>query len=53
MPTISNTEQPSAECPICGGLGYVRENVPIGHPDFGKMFPCRCKMAELEKQRMD
>lgn len=53
MPTISNTEQPGDVCPLCGGLGYVRENVPVGHPDFGKMFPCRCKKAELEKRRMD
>lgn len=25
---------------ICGGLGYVRANLPVGHPDFGKLFRC-------------
>jgi hypothetical protein len=29
-------------------LGYLREDVPVGHPQFGKMFPCRCKLAEIE-----
>lgn len=27
-------------CPVCGGLGYVRYELPVGHPDFGKLFPC-------------
>jgi len=53
-PTISNTEKAEGEeCPLCGGLGFVRVNVPVGHPDFGKLFPCRCKLAEIEQQRLD
>lgn len=29
------------DCPICGGQGYVSPyDKPIGHPDFGKIFPC-------------
>jgi len=61
MPTISSTspdpvlkdgELGSAECPLCGGLGYVREEVPVDHPDFGKLFPCRCKLAEIEGLRL-
>ena len=27
-------------CDICGGLGYVRVALPVGHPHFGKPFPC-------------
>ncbi len=38
---------------MCGGLGFVRADVPVGHPDFGKLFPCRCKLAEIEQQRLD
>ncbi|HSJ52582.1 MAG TPA: ATP-binding protein, partial [Anaerolineae bacterium] len=52
MPTISSTSAPAEPCPICGGLGYVREDVPVDHPHFGKLFPCRCKLAELEEQRL-
>jgi DNA replication protein DnaC len=31
----------------------VREDLPLGHPDFGRLFPCRCKLAEIEQQRLD
>jgi DNA replication protein DnaC len=30
------------QCPICQGVGYLREDVPLGHPDFGKVKPCQC-----------
>lgn len=50
MPTILSTDD-SRVCPICGGLGYVREEVPVGHPNFGQVFPCQCRLAELEKKR--
>ncbi len=62
MPSISNTDlelsvgfdtQDGAVCPFCGGLGLVREDVPIDHPHFGKLFPCRCRLAEMEQQRLE
>lgn len=28
------------DCPICGGVGYIRYDVPVHHEDFGKMYPC-------------
>ena len=34
-------------CPTCEGRGWVRRDVPIGHPDFGGAFPCACQ-AEAE-----
>jgi DNA replication protein DnaC len=40
-------------CPFCGGLGYVRANVPVEHRDFGKLVPCTCRLAELCEQRLD
>jgi DNA replication protein DnaC len=43
----------AVECPLCGGLGFTREDVPVDHPHFGKLFPCRCKLAEIEAQRME
>jgi DNA replication protein DnaC len=54
MPTISSTEGQGQEetCPLCGGLGYVREDVPVGHPHFGQVFPCRCQLARLEQERL-
>jgi DNA replication protein DnaC len=38
------------ECPICHGAGYLRVEVPVGHPNFGRLFPCECKMNELEER---
>jgi len=32
-------------------LGYVYLDVPVGHPDFGRVVPCRCRLKELEKER--
>jgi len=29
----------------------VARDVPAGHPDFARLFPCRCKLAELEAKR--
>ena len=28
------------DCPICGGLGYVRTDAPWGDPQWGKIVPC-------------
>jgi DNA replication protein DnaC len=41
-------------CPKCRGAGYLRSNVPYGHPNFGKPIACACKEAELkEKQQKE
>jgi len=31
-------------------MGYVRLDVPVGHPNFGKLYPCTCRMADLEME---
>lgn len=28
------------ECPICQGIGWVRQDLPTYHPDFGKLTRC-------------
>lgn len=38
-------------CPVCGGTGWLRQDVPVGHPDFGKLLPCKCKLTEQEMHR--
>lgn len=35
------------DCPHCGGLGYVRAEHPLGHPDFGKVEVCSCRKDEV------
>lgn len=31
-------------CPICKGVGYVRRDVPVGDPDFGRLQVCICNV---------
>lgn len=38
------------DCPHCGGLGYLRTERPVGHPDFGKAEICPCRAAEISKK---
>ncbi len=48
-------ENADAVCPVCDGAGFVRRQVPLGHADFGKAFPCQCKageLAERERERL-
>lgn len=43
------------DCPICGGIGFVRRDLPIDHPDFGKLSVCTCRQKEVhqtERQRL-
>ncbi len=41
----------TAECPICKGKGFLVPDVPYGHPDFGKLIPCRCTEAQMALNR--
>jgi DNA replication protein DnaC len=36
-------------CPFCGGLGYLRQDLPIDHPDFGKVVVCTCRQGEVSR----
>jgi DNA replication protein DnaC len=38
-------------CPICGGTGYLRQDVPVNHPNFGKLMKCDCRLQEQEDHR--
>lgn len=47
-----STKKTPEPCPICGGVGFVRLNVPVGHPQFGKAVPCVCKRQEMSDRRL-
>jgi DNA replication protein DnaC len=36
-------------CPYCHGLGYLRRDLPIGHPDFGRLQICSCRNGQISK----
>lgn len=51
-PPIVNEIVPIKEiCQICRGAGYLRSNVPFGHPNFGKPIACECKENERKDKR--
>ncbi len=35
------------DCPYCAGVGYVRWDVPVGHPKFGKIDLCVCRTSDV------
>jgi DNA replication protein DnaC len=54
-PGLHDSEEEAAEppaCPICGDFGWVRVEVPIGHPYFGKVISCRCQQREDDPSRL-
>jgi DNA replication protein DnaC len=54
--TASNgtaTSEESGLCPTCGGAGFLRKEVPVGHPDFGRLIPCECRLREQEEKRRE
>lgn len=42
---------PAEECPTCHGSGFLRLDVPLGHPSFGKAVPCACREREMARRR--
>jgi hypothetical protein len=38
-------------CSICGGGGYYRLDVELGHPGFGQVYPCeKCNKVVLDER---
>ncbi|MBA2679328.1 MAG: ATP-binding protein [Ktedonobacteraceae bacterium] len=50
-PAYTSPASTRATCPKCKGAGYLRTNVPFGHPSFGKPVACDCKEAERKDKR--
>jgi len=49
-PTSSKTSLGDPNCPHCGGQGYLRTDVPVGHPNFGKLEVCICRQRDVSEQ---
>ncbi len=51
---VQRQHQSDPICPICHGAGYLRQDLPVGDPNFGKIVKCRCKeKEEAEKRRLE
>jgi len=51
-PALSQTGDCSPDCPECGGVGYIRYDVPVGHPKFGKLERCLKAQMLITKQSL-
>jgi len=40
-------------CPHCGGIGYLRQDLPIDHPEFGRLQVCICRQGNISAQARD
>lgn len=40
------------ECPHCGGVEFLRQDLPVDHPEFGKIVPCECRLNTIRTQRL-
>jgi DNA replication protein DnaC len=40
-------------CPHCHGSGYLRDDLPLGHPEFGRLRICVCRQSELHSRIRD
>ena len=50
-PGNRESQPPAEPCATCGGAGWVSRRVGVTHPDFGKVFPCRCQEQETDRER--
>jgi DNA replication protein DnaC len=49
-PISSSTSLGDPNCPYCGGQGYLRADVPVGDPRFGKLEVCVCRQRDVSEQ---
>lgn len=47
---IESPIAPEPRCPLCRDAGWLRRDVPLGHPDFAKLVLCECQ-TEAAKAR--
>ncbi|GCE19344.1 hypothetical protein KDK_31440 [Dictyobacter kobayashii] len=50
-PTTNTPVIDKGTCPRCRGAGFLRADVPFGHPNFGKPIACECKEFERKEKR--
>jgi DNA replication protein DnaC len=52
-PGAAAAEPPEPACPRCGGAGFLRRELPLDHPEFGKTVPCDCVLQESADMRLE
>jgi DNA replication protein DnaC len=50
---VELSPQDEVQCQICNDRGYLRYDVPVGHPSFGQVYACECRKLEMAHDRID
>lgn len=51
IPLEEETTPPA--CPRCGDRGFLRYDVPVGHPAFGQVYECDCRKQQKAVERLE
>src|SRR4051812_17866177 len=47
LPPVTNVKGgEDTVCPVCKGAGYLRRNVAVSHPLFGRAIKCQCRVMQ-------
>ena len=46
-------DSPPAKCSICRDTGFIGRECAVGHPHFGKVYPCRCTWEHQGRPTFD
>ncbi len=49
----SDASEEEDVCPKCHGAGFLRRDLPLDDPEFGKAVPCDCTQRESEDTRVE
>ena len=52
LPDRGYYQEPEADCAVCGDVRWLRVEVPVGHPSFGKAVPCSCQRRGDDPSRV-
>jgi len=39
-----------AVCSLCGDVGFIRRDVPVGHAEFGRLILCACQQKRISER---
>ncbi len=53
MISSMSTDTPEEVCDQCGGAGWLRMEVPVSDPRFGRLYPCVCHTTATEQRNLD
>lgn len=52
LPNSSYYTSREVACLVCGDVGWLRVDAPVGHPSFGKAVPCACQGRDDDPSRL-